>query len=53
MSVALRVDSKMGYAFYVDYVDLFVVKCYNYNKKEKDILNNYPKNYHEGSFNHV
>ena len=37
MSVALRVDSKMGYAFYVDYVDLFVVKYYNYNKKEKDI----------------
>ena len=37
MSVVPRVDSKMDYTFYVDYVDLFVVKCYNYNKEEEDI----------------
>lgn len=37
MSVVPRVDSKMDYTFYVDYVDFFAVECSIYNKEEEDI----------------
>ena len=41
MSVVLRVDSKMDYTFYVDYVDFFSVKCSIYNKEEEIFMSNY------------